>query len=86
MTYRSTDDESHLRVGCDMSGGKRVMARNEYLAAVNMCLMNVYLITLLDTGYSDDEWLSRFGDLNVEEAVEVYAAKYDLRRMDKGFY
>jgi hypothetical protein len=69
-----------------MYGDKKLMTREGYLAAVNTCLMNRYLISLHDTGYSDDEWLSRFGDLDVEEAVEIYAEKYDLRRMVNGFY
>ena len=69
-----------------MYGDKRLMTQEVYLAAVNTCLMNRYLISLLDTGYSDNEWLSRFGDLDAEEAVEIYAEKYDLRRTDKGLY
>jgi hypothetical protein len=86
VTYRSTDDKSHLREGWHMYGEKKLMNRQEYLAAVNKYLMNGYLISLLDTGYSDDEWLSRFGDLDAEEAAEIYAAKYDLIKVDEGFY
>lgn len=69
-----------------MYGDKKLMTREGYLAAVNIYLLNRYLVSLHDTGYSDSEWLSRFGDLDVEEAVEVYAEKYDLRRSDNGFY
>lgn len=69
-----------------MYSDKKLMTREGYLAAVNTCLMNRYLISLLDTGYSEDEWLFRFGDLDAEEATEAYAEKYDLRRADEGFY
>ncbi len=69
-----------------MYGDKKLMTQEVYLAAVNTCLMNKYLISVLDTGYSDNEWLSRFGDLDVEEAVEAYVGKYDLRRTDNVFY
>lgn len=66
-----------------MHGENRIMEREEYLAAVNSCLTKRYAINLEDTGYSDDEWLSRFGDLDVEEAVRMYADKYDL--VSKGY-
>jgi len=69
-----------------MYGEKKLMGRQEYLSATDKCLMNNYSISLLDSGYSDDEWLSRFGDLDIEDAVELYAEKYDLRRSDDRFY
>lgn len=54
------------------------MMRQEYLVAINTYLTNNYSISLCDTGYSDAEWLSRFGDLDVEDAIEIYAEKYGL--------
>ena len=69
-----------------MYGEKILMAQQEYLAAVNSYLMDRYFIGLSDTGYSDEEWLFRFGDLDVEEAVEVYAEKYELFSKNDWFY
>lgn len=64
-----------------MYGEKRLMIRDDYLASANEYLISRYAINIADTGYSDDEWLSRFGDLDVEEAIETYAEKYGLARV-----
>ena len=61
-----------------MYGEKNLMQKEEYLKVVNKYLEGKYAISLSDTGYSVDEWLSRFGELDVEDAVELYAEKYNL--------
>lgn len=66
-----------------MYGQKWSIARADYLISTNEHLMACFGINIADTGFSDDEWLSRFGDLDVEDAIEVYAEKYGLTRVSK---
>ncbi|MEN0038057.1 MAG: hypothetical protein AAGC78_13365 [Cellvibrio sp.] len=63
-----------------MYGDKRLMIREDYLTSINEYLISLYAITFADTGYSEDEWLSRFGDLDVDDAIESYADKYGLTK------
>lgn len=78
---------SHIYiVGYVMYGEKKLMTRQEYLVAINTYLTNNYLISLCDTGYSDAEWLSRFGDLDAEDAIEIYAEKYGLMNINEWLY
>ncbi|MCF4008846.1 hypothetical protein [Rheinheimera sp. UJ63] len=37
-----------------------------------------YCITFNDTGYTKAEWLDRFGDMPMNEAISAYADKYNL--------
>ena len=68
-----------------MYGDKKLLAKADYLKAINQLLTERYCITFNDTGYENTEWLARFGDLDVEEAVETYAEKYALTSMDRWF-
>lgn len=52
--------------------------QQQYLNLADVLLQQRYAITLKDTGYDDLEWLVRFGDQPVEDAVTEYATKYDL--------
>lgn len=53
-----------------------------FLLEVNQLLIEHHGITLDDTGYEEDEWLTRFGDLeNAEASVTAYAEKYDLENI-----
>ncbi|MDF3125227.1 hypothetical protein [Rheinheimera sp. 1928-s] len=52
--------------------------QQQYLNLADVLLQQRYAITLKDTGYDGLEWLARFGDQPVEDAVTEYAAKYDL--------
>jgi hypothetical protein len=49
-----------------------------YFERLNAKLQRLYCINFDDTGYSESEWLARFGDLELDEAIEIYAKKYDL--------
>jgi hypothetical protein len=61
-----------------MYGDRYMMEEKEYLAKVNESLTSKYSISIADTGYSNGEWLSKFGHLDFDEAVESYAEKYGL--------
>lgn len=53
-----------------------------FLLEVNRLLIENYAITFDDTGYEEDEWLTRFGDFeNAESSVNAYADKYDLENI-----
>jgi len=52
--------------------------QQQYLNLADVLLQQRYAIALKDTGYDDQEWLVRFGDQPVEDAVAEYATKYDL--------
>ncbi len=65
-----------------MYGEKTRLERQDYLDVANTYLLRRYAICLADTGYIDDDWLERFGDFDVEDAVELYAEKYDLVSFD----
>ena len=52
--------------------------REAYLDVANKILVEKYSIRLEDTGYTNEEWLNRFGDMEVEEAVKCFAEKYDF--------
>ncbi len=52
--------------------------QQSYLAAIDQLLQQQYAITFADTGYEEQEFLARFGDLPVVAAVAAYAQKYDL--------
>ena len=50
----------------------------EYFEKLNIKLMQQFCISFDDTGYTKEEWISRFGDLNLDDAVSEYGRKYDL--------
>lgn len=52
--------------------------REAYSYSANKILLEKYSIRLEDTGYTNEEWLNRFGDMEVEDAVKCFAEKYDL--------
>lgn len=61
-------------------GGREVNNKSLFLLEVNRLLIENYAITFDDTGYDDDEWVTRFGDLeNAEASVNAYGEKYDLK-------
>ena len=51
---------------------------HEYFELLNQKLEQTYCINFDDTGYTEKEWITRFGDLSLDEAVLEYAQKYDL--------
>jgi hypothetical protein len=55
-----------------------MMKRATYISDVGQLLEKHYGISLEDAGLDADEWLDRFGDEPAADAVEAYAAKYDL--------
>ncbi|MCT8127602.1 hypothetical protein H1D31_16465 [Alishewanella sp. BS5-314] len=52
--------------------------KESYFEQLSQKLEQSYCINFDDTGYSEAEWLQRFGDLAVDEAIAEYAQKYDL--------
>lgn len=56
--------------------------KSRLISEVNRLLVENYQITFDDTGYEEDEWLARFGDLgDIEASVHVYAEKYSLENI-----
>lgn len=53
-------------------------SNNEYFEELNIKLEQQFCISFDDTGYTEDEWISRFGDLTLDEAISDYSRKYDL--------
>ncbi|NWN92022.1 hypothetical protein HLV39_11015 [Marinobacter adhaerens] len=51
---------------------------NNCLSEVELLLKQRYGVSFADIGIDGQEWLDRFGDQPLVEAVEAYAAKYDL--------
>ncbi|MAD73328.1 MAG: hypothetical protein CML20_00745 [Rheinheimera sp.] len=51
---------------------------NDYFKQLSKELERQYCISFNDTGYTEYEWLDRFGDMPLDEAVSAYAQKYDL--------
>ncbi len=74
--------------GCCLSPRKETITtmltinQQQYLAAVDQLLQQHYAINFKDTGYDEKEWLARFGDQPVAEAVAAYAEKYDLTALN----
>lgn len=54
----------------------------EHLDKINAYMLETYGITIQDTGYPPEEWLARFGDKPVMQAVDDYGDKYHLTRLD----
>ena len=52
----------------------------------NQELKTNYLISIEECGLSSSEWLQRYGDLSVTEAVETFCQKYDLSRLNSEFW
>ncbi len=73
--------------GCCLSPSKETTTtmlninQQQYLATVDQLLQQYYAISFQDTGYDEQEWLARFGDQPVAEAVLAYAKKYDLTKL-----
>lgn len=51
---------------------------HEYFELLNKKLEQDYCINFDDTGYTESEWIARFSDLSIDEAVLQYAQKYAL--------
>lgn len=51
---------------------------NDYFELLSKKLEHVYCINFKDTGYTESDWLDRFGDMPLDEAISAYAQKYDL--------
>lgn len=51
---------------------------NEYFKELNNKLKQHFCISFEDTGYTEEEWISRFGDLALNDAISEYGKKYDL--------
>lgn len=51
---------------------------NNRISEVELLLKQRYGVSFADIGIDGDEWLDRFGDQSLVDAVEAYAAKYDL--------
>ena len=73
MTYNATDYKSHLPLIMNFDE-----PNNEYFELLNQKLEQTYCINFDDTGYTENEWIARFGDLSLDDAVSEYAKKYDL--------
>ncbi len=52
--------------------------KSYYFKLLNSKLNGQYCINFNDTGYTEREWLDRFGDMSLDEAISAYAQKYDL--------
>ena len=53
-------------------------AHTDYFEQLSKKLESLYSINFNDTGFTEKEWLERFGDLPMEEAINSFAEKYDL--------
>ena len=73
MTYNATDYKSHLVLIMNFDEHN-----HEYFELLNQKLEQTYCINFDDTGYTENEWIARFGDLSLDDAVSEYAQKYDL--------
>jgi hypothetical protein len=59
---------------------------NDYFKQLSKELEHQYCINFNDTGYTEREWLERFGDMSVDEAISIYAQKYDLTPLENFKY
>ena len=73
MTYNATDYKSQLVLIM-----KLYKHNHEYFELLSQKLKQSYCINFDDTGYTEIEWIARFGDLSLDEAVFEYAQKYNL--------
>lgn len=48
------------------------------ISEAELLLKQRYGVSFADIGIEGEEWLDRFGDLSLADAVDAYAAKYDL--------
>jgi hypothetical protein len=58
-------------------------SNTQYFEQLSEKLLLLYCINFDDTGYTECEWLERFGDLALDEAIDIYAEKYDLTAYNK---
>lgn len=49
------------------------------ISGAELLLKRRYGVSFADIGIEGEEWLDRFGDLHLADAVEAYAAKYGLK-------
>jgi len=49
-----------------------------HISEAELLLKQQYGVSFEDIGIDEHEWLDRFGDLPLSDAVDAYAAKYDL--------
>ena len=73
MTYNATDYKSQLVLIMNLD-----KHNHEYFELLSQKLKQSYCINFDDTGYTENEWIARFGDLSLDDAVSEYAKKYDL--------
>lgn len=55
---------------------------SEHWNASTALLENQYGLGLNDAGIDEQEWALRYEDLPPQEAVDAYAEKYDLSKID----
>lgn len=60
--------------------------KDTFYQSCNQELKTKYQISIEECGLSSEEWLQRYGDLSAVEAVEVFSQKYDLKRLNLGFW
>lgn len=53
-------------------------SNSDYFELLSEHLKAMYCIDFEDTGYTKSEWLASFGDVELDQAIESYANKYDL--------
>lgn len=58
-------------------------SNTDYFELLSQRLQALYCINFEDTGFTESEWLARYGDLELDEAIVVYANKYDLTAFKK---
>jgi hypothetical protein len=56
---------------------------NDYFKLLSKKLEQLYCINFNDTGYTESEWVDRFGDMPIVEAISAYAQKYDLTSLNE---
>ena len=78
MTYNATDYKSHRVSIMDLESNN-----NDYFKLLSKKLEHLYCINFNDTGYTESEWLDRFGDMPLDKAISAYAQKYDLTPLNE---
>jgi hypothetical protein len=73
VTYNATDYKSQLVIIMNLDGHN-----HEYFELLSQKLEQTYCINFNDTGYTEEEWVARFGDLPLDKAINEYAQKYEL--------
>lgn len=56
------------------------------ISEAELLLKQRYGVSFADIGIDGEEWLGRFGDQPLVDAVEAYASKYDLTPLTAGAF